>query len=223
MPRPKSDPKADTLREQGCLHPHPEKVTDEAFVASAFFDRRDLVQVKYEMLRRVRVDGQPVSQSAAGFGLSRPTYYQAQAAYEAGGLPALLPKKPGPRRAHKLSEEVVTALREALAELAEEAGDTPYPGWDALRDERLEDAPAVLLTVRDSSGDVVRTVTGPPAKGIQRVAWDLSYPRVDAVRGAQPRGRGGDDDGAFRGTGGVAGRARGANCRQHRIRGLATE
>jgi transposase len=116
MPRPKSDPKADTLRELGCLHPHPEKVTDEAFLASEFFDRRDLVQVKYEMLRRVRVDGQSVSQSAAGFGLSRPSYYQAQAAYEEGGLPALLPKKPGPRRAHKLSEEVVTALREALAD-----------------------------------------------------------------------------------------------------------
>lgn len=119
MPRPKSDPKADTLREQGCLHPHPEKVTDEAFTASEFFDARDLVQVKYEMLRRVRVDGQPVSHSAAGFGLSRPSYYQAQAAFEAGGLPALLPKKPGPRRAHKLSDEVVVALREALADKPE--------------------------------------------------------------------------------------------------------
>ena len=70
------------LREQGCLHPHPEKVTDEAFVASEFFDRRDLVQVKYEMLRRVRVDGHSVSQSAVGFGLSRPSYYEAQAAYD---------------------------------------------------------------------------------------------------------------------------------------------
>lgn len=119
MPRSTSDPKTDTLREQGCLHPHPEKVTDEVFVASEFFDRRDLVQVKYEMLRRVRVDGQSVSQSAAGFGLSRPSYYQAQAAYEEGGLPALLPKKPGPRRAHKLSEEVMTALREALADQPE--------------------------------------------------------------------------------------------------------
>ena len=119
MPRPKSDPKTDTLREQGCLHPHPQRVTDEAFVASEFFDRRDLVQVKYEMLRRVRVDGQSVSQSAAGFGLSRPSYYQAQTAYEEGGLAALLPKKPGPRRAHKLSEEVVTALREALADQPE--------------------------------------------------------------------------------------------------------
>jgi len=119
MPRPKSDPKADALREQGCLHPHPEKVTDEAFAASEFFDPRDLVQVKYEMLRRVRVDGQAISHASTVFGLSRPSYYQAQAAYEEGGLPALLPKKPGPRRAHKLSDEVVAALQEALAEQPE--------------------------------------------------------------------------------------------------------
>jgi transposase len=116
MTRRKSDPKTDALREQGCLHPHPEKVTDELFAAGEFFDARDLVQVKYEMLRRVRVDGRPVSDSAARFGLSRPSYYQAQGAFKEGGLPALLPKKPGPRRAHKLSPEVVEALREALAE-----------------------------------------------------------------------------------------------------------
>jgi len=116
MPRPKSDPKADALREQGCLHPHPEKITDEVFSAKEFFDPRDLVQVKYEMLRRVRVDGQAISHTATGFGLSRPSYYQAQAAYEEGGLAALLPKKPGPRRAHKLSDEVVVALHEALAQ-----------------------------------------------------------------------------------------------------------
>lgn len=119
MSRPKSDPKADVLRKHGCLHPHPEKVTDEAFAASEFFDPRDLVQVKYEMLRRVRVNRQPVSRSAAGFGLSRPSYYQAQAAFEAGGLPALLPKKPGPRRAHKLSDEVVATLRKAIADKPE--------------------------------------------------------------------------------------------------------
>lgn len=112
---PKPDPKADALRQRGCLHPHPEMVTDELFVSSEFFDPRDLLQVKYEMLRRVLVDEQPVSQSAVRFGLSRPSYYQAQKAYEEGGLPGLLPKRPGPRRAHKLSEEVVEALRVALA------------------------------------------------------------------------------------------------------------
>lgn len=114
MPRHSSDPKIDTLRQQGCLHHHPERVTDELFSSSEFFDSRDLVQVKYEMLRRVRVDGQTIKQSAVQFGLSRPSFYQAQKAYEEGGLPALLPGKTGPRRAHKLSEEVLEALREAL-------------------------------------------------------------------------------------------------------------
>jgi len=117
--RRNTNPKSDALREQGCLHPHPEKVTDELFASGEFFDARDLVQVKYEMLRRVRVDARPVSESAARFGLSRPSYYQAQESFEDGGLPALLPKKPGPRRAHKLSEEVLAALRQALAEKPE--------------------------------------------------------------------------------------------------------
>ncbi len=119
MTRRKSDPKSNLLRKQGCLHPHPAKVTDELFVGGEFFDARDIVQVKYEMLRRVRVDGRPVSDSSARFGLSRPSYYQAREAFEQGGLPALLPKKPGPRRAHKLSDEVVAVLREALSEQPE--------------------------------------------------------------------------------------------------------
>ena len=112
----RSDPKAESLREQGCLNPHPERVHDELFAAGDFFDARDLVQLKYEMLRRVQVDGRPVSHSAKSFGFSRPTFYQAQQAFTAGGLPALVPKKPGPRRAHKLSEEVVGFLEQALAE-----------------------------------------------------------------------------------------------------------
>ncbi len=110
MPRRRPDPKADALRQRGCLHPHPENVSDELFASTEFFDPRDLAQVKYEMLRRVRVDGHTVRLAAASFGLSRPSFYRAQEGYEEGGLPALLPRKPGPRRAHKLSEEVVQAL-----------------------------------------------------------------------------------------------------------------
>ena len=112
MARYKNDPKAEVLRQRGCLHPHPENVSDKLFTVNEFFDPRDLLQVKYEMLRRVREGDYTISQAAAHFGLSRPSFYQAQAAYEAGGLPALLPKKPGPRRAHKLSEEIVEVLRE---------------------------------------------------------------------------------------------------------------
>ena len=110
------DPKTTKLRQQGCLNPHSDKVQDPLFANTDFFDARDLVQVKYEMVRRVRVDGQPVSHSAAAFGFSRPAYYHAQTVLERGGLAALVPKKPGPRRAHKLSEEIVDFLEQELLE-----------------------------------------------------------------------------------------------------------
>jgi transposase len=78
------------------------------------FDR-DLVQVKYEMVRRVQVGGAPVARAAAAFGFSRPSYYQAAVALADGGLPALVPAKPGPRRAHKLTDEVLAHAEALLA------------------------------------------------------------------------------------------------------------
>jgi transposase len=108
--------KETSLRRHHALNPRPEGVSDPAFrSADPFFDPRDLVQVKYEMLRRAREDGSTISESAAAFGFSRPSFYESKAAYEADGLPGLLPKRPGPRRAHKLSEAVVARLTEALA------------------------------------------------------------------------------------------------------------
>jgi hypothetical protein len=53
------------------------------------------------------------------------------------------------------------------------------PGWDALRREALEDSPAMVLTVRDASGNIVRHVEGPVTAGFHRVAWDLRYPSTD--------------------------------------------
>ncbi len=62
----------------------------------------------------------------------------------------------------------------------EKAGKTvTFPGWDALRAEDTEEKPQVVLTIQDETGQVVRRITGPTAKGIQRVAWDLRYPAVD--------------------------------------------
>ena len=78
--RSAEDPKVTALRESRCLNPHPEQVTDPGFLADGFFDARDAVQVKYEMVRRVSVDGAPVTATAAAFGYSRPWYDQAAAA-----------------------------------------------------------------------------------------------------------------------------------------------
>jgi transposase len=108
----KNDKEA-SLRRYHALNPRAESVVDHAFTSDSFFDARDVVQVKYEMLRRVRAEGATVSDAAAAFGLSRPSFYEARAAFESGGLPGLLPKRPGPRRAHKLSETVVSRLDQA--------------------------------------------------------------------------------------------------------------
>ena len=103
----KLDPKAAALAQTRTLNPRPEAVRDEQFGSSEFFDARDVVQVKYEMVRRVRVDGVPVTRAAAAFGFSRPSFYEAAAAVDSAGLGGLVPAKPGPRGAHKLTDEVV--------------------------------------------------------------------------------------------------------------------
>jgi len=110
--KPKPDRKQLALRQEGTLNPHPEQVTDELFRTNPFFDARDLLQVKYEMLRRVQSDGQPISRAAAAFGFSRPSFYQAQATFQQGGLPALMPHKRGPKQAHKLTSEVLAFVRQ---------------------------------------------------------------------------------------------------------------
>src|SRR5438128_4457369 len=111
---PRRDAKADALRAHGALHPRPQAVRDPRFGSHDFFDPRDLVQVKYEMLRRVDIEGEPVAQTADAFGFSRPTFYQTQAAFTQRGLAGLVPRKRGPHGAHKLDDAVmafVAALR----------------------------------------------------------------------------------------------------------------
>jgi transposase len=110
------DAKLAALREQGTVNARPEAVTDELFRTHEWFDPRDLVQVKYEMLRRVRLEGQTVTRAAAAFGFSRLSFYQARTAFEGGGLAGLVPKKRGPRGPHKLTGEVMAFLEQAQGE-----------------------------------------------------------------------------------------------------------
>ena len=109
-----NDPKPDLLDAHGALHPHPEHVADPLFEQSEFFDPRDLVQVRYEMLRRVQGEGLSVSETAARFGVSRPTYYRVQSDFEKGGLPALIPNKRGPKQGHKLTDAILAELSTLL-------------------------------------------------------------------------------------------------------------
>jgi transposase len=112
MAKAGEDPKVRALREARSLNPRPDAVRDEQFSGYEFLDARDLVQVKYEMVRRARVDGEPVSQTAAAFGFSRPSFYAAERALDDQGLQGLVPARPGPRGAHKLTAEVVSFARD---------------------------------------------------------------------------------------------------------------
>jgi transposase len=108
-PRP-GNPKEESLRDSGALNTHP--VADPLFRDSDFFDPRDLVQVKYEMLRKVHKDNEPVSHAAATFGFSRLSWYKILADFEREGIMGLLPRKRGPRGGHKLTEEVLEFIKE---------------------------------------------------------------------------------------------------------------
>jgi transposase len=110
------DAKTEALRRQGALHPHPDTVHDEAFRQGEFFDPRDLVQVRYEMLRHHQVDGQAVTEVAVAFGVSRQAFYTAEAAFAEMGISGLLPRRRGPKRAHKCTDEILDFVEQWRAD-----------------------------------------------------------------------------------------------------------
>src|SRR5271155_1030074 len=111
----KRDPKEEALARDGVLNPRPEAVRDPLFTTNPFFDPRDLVQVRYEMVRRHDADGVSISDAAASFGVSRPTFYKAQSTLAASGLAGLVPRSSGPKDGHKLSAKVVAFVTDLKA------------------------------------------------------------------------------------------------------------
>ena len=99
--------KAERLKALKSLNRRPERVRAPWFKTGSFFDAQDLVQVKYEMLRYVRHEGASKADAADLFGLSRPVLYQAEEALEREGLAGLLPRRRGPKGAHKLTIAVM--------------------------------------------------------------------------------------------------------------------
>ena len=99
--------KKQALGRNGTLNKNADKVTDPKFKNIAFFDPDDIVQVRYEMLRSVQKDGTGIQQTSKSFGFSRITFYKTGKAFNENGLAGLIPQKKGPRRAHKLTGEVM--------------------------------------------------------------------------------------------------------------------
>ena len=99
--------KDESLKRNGSFNNNHENVTASVFGAMPFFDKKDIVQVKYEMIRAAANGEGSITEIAAAFGFSRKGYYQISGAFKTGGLCALLPRKTGPKGAFKLSPDVI--------------------------------------------------------------------------------------------------------------------
>lgn len=117
-PKKPGDGKTESLKKYGAFNPHSEKVVEKMFTDPAFefFDPRDLVQVKYEMLRAVEQEGRSVKHAAEAFGFSRPAFYQAQFQFNREGVNGLIKKRPGPKSAHKLTDDILSFIEEKVKE-----------------------------------------------------------------------------------------------------------
>jgi transposase len=106
--------KIEALRYCGVLNRNPQKVRHLLFAKHGFFDPRDLLQLKYEAIRAVDVDGRPLAQVSVDFGLSRPTIYKAQEQFRQKGFGGFLPRKRGPKKARKLTPAIRLYLEDLV-------------------------------------------------------------------------------------------------------------
>ncbi len=68
--------------------------------------------------------------------------------------------------------------REAEKELEAENDNVALASWDTILSEEREDEPAIVFTVTNSAGNIVRQIEAPAEPGFNRVSWDLRYPPI---------------------------------------------
>ena len=107
--------KIERLRASRTLNPHPEKITDPLFQHSEFFDPRDLLQVRYEMVRCAK-KGTTLKVTAARFGTSVQTCVRANRAFRESGLQGLMPQQRGPKGPHKITSDILEFVLRYRAE-----------------------------------------------------------------------------------------------------------
>ncbi|NRA93042.1 MAG: glycosyl hydrolase, partial [Psychroserpens sp.] len=61
------------------------------------------------------------------------------------------------------------------------SGNINFPGWDALEQEKFEDKPQVMITIKNQNGEVIRNIMTEAKAGLQRINWDLRYPNISPL------------------------------------------
>lgn len=79
--------------------------------------------------------------------------------------------------------------KKAEKELKKEGEEVPFPGWDVLQAEKKEQKSKMVMTIKDSDGNVVRRLDAPSSKGMHRLTWNLRYASKGMVRLKQQQGQ----------------------------------
>jgi len=167
-------------------------------LACASFGRGFFILDDYSPLRLVTPEALekdavlfPVKKTWMYIEASAPTGSQGHSFYTAPNPPF------GAVFTYYLKESLTThkaARQREEMKIQKEGGDVFYPTWEELKAEDREETPAIVITVKDEAGNVVRRLTGPTSAGIHRIAWDLRYPSTSPVSlssGRSPWRRGG--------------------------------
>ncbi len=104
------------LKESATFNPKASEVKDELFIKNVFFDPRDAMQVKYEMLRKVGKEKFEIKEAVHLFGMSRQYYYKIKNAFDQKGMAGLLPEKRGPKHPFKLTDDIVRFIDKIIKE-----------------------------------------------------------------------------------------------------------
>ena len=158
-------------------------------LVGATFGRGFYVLDDYSALRDIAAGA--LEQNAALFPVRDAWWYVPLEPGQARGIPSLgssefvAPNPPfGAMITYYLEDAPKTAkaTRQEQEKALDESGENvPFPGWETLREEALEQEPKVLLTILDSSGNAVRRIEGPAEAGIHRLSWDLRLPPPNPI------------------------------------------
>ncbi|MBX7170306.1 MAG: hypothetical protein K1X72_05060 [Pyrinomonadaceae bacterium] len=172
----------------------------------ATFGRGFYILDDYSVLRQFKED--TLKQNSALFPVKDALMYIRSNTSFAGSQGASFFTAPNPAYGATFQyflKEVPKTMRQKRveAERAAERNKTPikYPSIAELRAESEEESPALIFTITDSDGKIVRRLNAPAIPGIQRVVWDFRY-TAPAISAAPPEGFGGGGGGGGGGFGG---------------------
>lgn len=161
-------------------------------LVGASFGRGFFVFDDYSVLREV--SNEQLKQEATLFPVRKAWWYMPQPVNAVGSYGASYYVAPNPPFGAVFTyylkddlKKLVDSRKEEEKSLRESNADIEFPGWEALEEERKQEDPVMILTVKDDKGEVIRNIYGPAKKGFQRVSWDLRYPspRVISSIGAE--------------------------------------